>query len=530
MRQGAKEALEVLVRARYSLVYVVSWEEQRVLSVVEEVAERLRKKVIRWSVTEGMEGEADAAPGDEEARALAALDYVIKSYEPALFVLLDFHPYLKSPKVVRRLREVARELKATHKTVVLVSPVLELPRELEKDITVLDFELPGMEELAGLVEGILVSVRQSAGLQVELDEQQREEVVKAALGLTLTEAENVFAKSLVMARRLDADIVRSEKEQIIRKTGILEFYRTDAGLEDVGGLGLVKEWVRKRRKAFSEEARAYGLPAPRGVLLLGVQGCGKSLCAKTVAREWRLPLLRFDVGRIFAGIVGESEANMRRAIQLAEGISPCVLWVDELEKGFAGTQSSAASDAGTTARVFGTFITWLQEKEKPVFVIATANDIRQLPAELLRKGRFDEIFFVDLPSRGEREEIFRIHLRKRGRDPERFDVELLARAAKGFSGAEIEQAVIGGMFDAFDEGREVTTGDILRNIEQTYPLSRTMSAQIGMLREWARTRARRASAEVTEEVEEAQRGGTLEAIETMMGAMEEERVTVGVDE
>jgi len=221
---------------------------------------------------------------------------------------------------------------------------------------------------------------------------------------------------------------------------------------------------------------------------------------------------------------------MRRAIQLAEGISPCVLWVDELEKGFAGTQSSAASDAGTTARVFGTFITWLQEKEKPVFVIATANDIRQLPAELLRKGRFDEIFFVDLPSRGEREEIFRIHLRKRGRDPERFDVELLARAAKGFSGAEIEQAVIGGMFDAFDEGREVTTGDILRNIEQTYPLSRTMSAQIGMLREWARTRARRASAEVTEEVEEAQRGGTLEAIETMMGAMEEERVTVGVDE
>jgi len=374
---------------------------------------------------------------------------------------------------------------------------------LEKDFTVIDYTLPGLEELGGQLDGIIGQVADNPNIKIELDEQGREQIVKAALGLTLSEAENVFAKALVLNSALDADdveVVLAEKEQIIRKSGILEFFSAQEQFAEIGGLDSLKDWLKKRGKAFSEAARDFGLPEPKGCLLIGVQGCGKSLSAKAVAGLWKLPLLRLDVGSVFGGVVGSSEQNMRRAIRLSESIAPCILWLDELEKGFAGTQSSSFSDAGTTARVFGSFITWLQEKTCPVFVIATANDVAALPPELMRKGRFDEIFFVDLPSAGEREDIFRIHLAKRDRDPDNFDLEALARASGGFSGAEIEQAVISALYDAFDQDRTVTQEDLINNLRNTVPLSETRKEDIDALREWAQNRARAASVHAVEEV------------------------------
>ena len=321
--------------------------------------------------------------------------------------------------------------------------------------------------------------------------------MQAALGLTLGEAENVFAKIIVKDGRLSGDDVNevfAEKQQIIRKSGLLEYYATDETFSNVGGLAALKDWLQKRTIAFTDEARAFGLPAPKGILMLGVQGCGKSLCAKAVSCLWQLPLLRFDIGRMFGSLVGSSEENVRRAIAVAESVAPAILWVDEIDKAFAGAQGSGISDGGTTARVFGTFLTWLSEKTAPVFVVATANDISQLPPELLRKGRLDEIFFVDLPTKEERKEIFNIHLGKRGRDPQPFDLDSLVACSENFGGAEIEQAVISALYDAFYARHELATQHILEALLQTVPLARTMDEQIGRLRSWAVGRARHASA------------------------------------
>ena len=291
----------------------------------------------------------------------------------------------------------------------------------------------------------------------------------------------------------DVNEVFAEKQQIIRKSGLLEYYATDESFSHVGGMAVLKDWLDKRASAFTEEARAFGLPAPKGILMLGVQGCGKSLCAKAVSTQWQLPLLRFDMGRMFGSLVGSSEENVRRAIAVAESVAPAILWVDEIDKAFAGSQGSGATDGGTTARVFGTFLTWLSEKTAPVFVVATANDISQLPPELLRKGRLDEIFFVDLPTPEERREIFRIHLTKRGRDASTFDLEAMAENAKDCSGAEIEEAINSALYDAFYAQQEITTETILATLSQTVPLAKTMDEQIGRLRNWVEGRARNAS-------------------------------------
>jgi SpoVK/Ycf46/Vps4 family AAA+-type ATPase len=311
----------------------------------------------------------------------------------------------------------------------------------------------------------------------------------------LGEAENVFAKIIVKHQRLGSDGINevfSEKQQIVRKSGLLEYYATTDSFSNIGGLTALKDWLNKRAAAFSDEARAFGLPAPRGILMLGVQGCGKSLCAKAVATQWQLPLLRFDMGRMFDSLVGSSEQNVRRAIAVAESIAPAILWVDEIDKAFAGSLGSGASDGGTTARVFGTFLTWLSEKTAPVFVVATANDISQLPPELFRKGRLDEIFFLDLPGKDEREQIFRIHLAKRGRDPVKFNVTACAVSSPDFSGAEIEEAINSALYDAFYAREEVTTEHIVRALLQTVPLAKTMDEQIRRLRDWAKGRAREA--------------------------------------
>ena len=479
------QELETLIRARYPILYVVSWEERRVEESLREICHRRGKKLVQWTITGGLGGNIGARD------PIAALDQILAAPDQSVFLLKDFHPFMGDHVVVRKLRDLIHALKTSYKTLVLLSPMLKLPVELEKEITVVDYQLPTIADLDRLLEGIIQSVRGNANLKIDLTPEDREHILKAASGLTSNEAENVFAKSLVERRCFDVDVILGEKEQIIRKSGILEYYRSSDAFRDVGGMDLLKEWMNQRTASFSDNAREYGLPEPKGILLLGVQGCGKSLTAKAIASLWHLPLLRLDVGRIFAGIVGSSEENMRKAIATAESVAPAILWIDELEKGFSGTQSSGISDGGTTSRVFGTFLSWMQDKKAPVFVIATSNDVSALPPELMRKGRFDEIFFVDLPAPQERKEIFSIHLRKRNRDPAVFDLDSLAERSIGFSGAEIEQVVVSALFTAYHDGqRELTMDDLVEALAVSVPLSRTMREGIAELRDWAQTRAR----------------------------------------
>ena len=502
-RAGAhKDQVEVLIRARYPIIYVVTWEELRVQHHLEAIAAARGKELYSWSLTSGMvkSGSPAGAKKSGLSDPIEALDRVIEYKEPAIYLFKDFHTFMKAgasnAAVIRKLREVAQALSNSYKTLVITSPMMEMAPELEKDVTVVDYGLPGPQDFDALLSRICKDVSSSAGIEIDLDDRAREQLIRAAMGLTLQEAENVFAKTIVNDGRLSADdvsVVFSEKQQIIRKSGLLEYYDSPEDLSAVGGLDTLKDWLSKRAAAFSERARDFGLPAPKGVLLVGVQGCGKSLCAKAVAKLWNMPLLRFDMGRMFSSLVGSSEENIRRAIGVAESIAPVVLWADEIDKAFAGSQGSAGTDGGTTARVMSTFLTWLSEKQKPVFVIATANDISQLPPELLRKGRLDEIFFVDLPTAEEREQILAIHIAKRGRAVKDFGLGSLAGACEGFSGAEIEQAVISALYDAFYLNKDIETQDVLKSIRETVPLSKTMSERISSLREWAQGRARWAS-------------------------------------
>jgi len=501
------EEIETLIRARYPILYIVSSEEARVLSLIVSIAQKRQKKVFEWSFTTGIVPAGTSIQSQKTRNAatkdpLVALDQVIDHVEPAVFIFKDFHPFLakcnKSANAapIRKLKDVAIHLKNSYKTIILISPVQEIPEELEKEVTVLNHPLPTREELSALLDRIIDDVKQFKQVRIELEEAGRERLLQAALGLTLGEAENVFAKIIVKDERLSGDDVNevfAEKQQIIRKNGLLEYYTTTESFAQVGGLAVLKDWLDKRALAFSDQARAFGLPAPKGILMLGVQGCGKSLCAKAVSSQWQLPLLRFDMGRMFGSLVGSSEENVRKAIAVAESVAPAILWVDEIDKAFAGSQGSGATDGGTTARVFGTFLTWLSEKTAPVFVVATANDISQLPPELMRKGRLDEIFFVDLPSDEERMEIFRIHITRRGRDPLAFDLPALVEQSKGFSGAEIEESVISALYDAFYARTDLNTEAVLQSLRQTVPLSKTMDEQISRLRAWAEGRARNAS-------------------------------------
>jgi adenylate kinase family enzyme len=497
------QEIETLIRARYPILYILSSEETRVQNLLLGVAQKRQKKVFEWSFTTGLVPSGTSIQSQKHRNAptkdpLVALDQVIDQVEPAIFIFKDFHPFLTKNNfaVVRKLKEIALHLKNSFKTIILIAPVLEIPTELEKEVTVLNHPLPTREDLSALLDKITEDVRQFKQVKVELDDAGRERLLQAALGLTLGEAENVFAKIIVKDERLSGDDVNevfAEKQQIIRKNGLLEYYATQETFANVGGLAALKDWLQRRALALTSQARDFGLPPPKGILLLGVQGCGKSLCAKAVSSLWQLPLLRFDMGRMFGSLVGSSEENVRNAIAVAESVAPAILWADEIDKAFAGSQGSGATDGGTTARVFGTFLTWLSEKTAAVFVVATANDISQLPPELLRKGRLDEIFYVDLPTEEERAEIFRIHIAKRGRDPQKFDLPALVEQSKDFSGAEIEEAVISGLYDAFYTQEELATAHVLEALRQTVPLSKTMDEQINRLRSWAEGRARNAS-------------------------------------
>jgi ATP-dependent 26S proteasome regulatory subunit len=491
-----QEDLEVLVRARYPLLYVVSWEEQRVVEMLDQMAQKLAKRLLTWSVTQGITDAKGAAVEASARDPQAALDYAARVNEAAIVVLKDFHPYMQDAGVIRRLRDLVSGFKSTYKTLLILSPQLTIPCELEKDVTVLDYDLPGPHELKALFEQIVSASQNGQKFAVDLKPGEKEKLVQAVQGLTMSEAESTFARAIVQNGKLDiraVDVILSEIKQIVRKSRQIEYFEAKDEFGQIGGMENLKDWLTKRGKSFTEEARKFGLPQPKGLLLLGVQGCGKSLTCKAISGLWKLPLLRLDMGAIFGGLVGQSEENMRRAIKTAEAVAPCILWLDEIEKGLSGTQSSGTSDAGTTARVFSTFLTWLQEKTKPVFVAATANNISMLPPELLRKGRLDEIFFVDLPSLAERKEIFSIHLKRRQRDPAKFGVEALAQQSAGYSGAEIEQIVIEALSEAFTQGREVTDADLAHALRALVPLSKTMREEIDHLRQWAATRARPAS-------------------------------------
>ncbi|MEW5821551.1 MAG: AAA family ATPase, partial [Cyanobacteriota bacterium] len=442
-------------------------------------------------------GMLGAAAFDESMDLMQTLDHIIKTDEIAIYVLKDINPFFEDHKVVRKLRDVYAAARKSYKNILILSTKFNIPDELNKEVTVVDFPFPSLPELEKKLDEIIRSVEANPNIQININPEVKEQLLKAALGLTLNEAENVFAKAIVKDKTLDEDDVQEvlfEKQQHIRKTGILEYCPVTEKIDEIGGLEILKEWLVKRSKAFSFKAKQFGLPSPKGVLLLGVQGCGKSLCSKAMASIWNMPLLRLDVGRVFSSYMGSSEENIRNVIKISESVAPCILWIDEVEKAFAGVKSSGSSDGGTTSRVFGTFITWLQEKTSPVFVIATANDITSLPPEFLRKGRFDEIFFVDLPSLKEREIIFDIQLKKYGH-PEAAgsNIQVLAQRTDGYSGAEIEQIVIAAMFDAFDTNSELKLNHLVKSIQATVPLSRTMTEDIEKLRQWAKYRARPAS-------------------------------------
>ena len=495
-----KEELSILIQAQYPLIYLVTSEEERAEQAIATIAQLTpQRRIFVWTVTYGIVeyGLPSHITQQNTASPEAALEWVIRQKEPSIFIFKDLHPFIEEPVTKRWLRDAVASFKGTQKAIILMSPMQQVPIDLEKEVVVLDFPLPDMTELNQVLSKQL---EQSRGGRVTTE--GREKLLKAALGLTRDEAQKVYRKAQVTTGHLketEVDIVLSEKKQLIRRNGILEYIEEDETIDAVGGLEELKRWLKQRSNAFTERAREYGLPQPKGMLILGVPGCGKSLIAKTTSRLWSLPLLRLDMGRVYDGsMVGRSEANLRNALKTAESISPAILFIDELDKSFAGTTGAADSDGGTSSRIFGSFLTWMQEKTSPVFVMATANQVERLPGEFLRKGRFDELFFVDLPTAQERQEIFKIHLLKRKRDVERFDLEQLAKVAEGFSGAEIEQGLIAAMYEAFAQDREFTQLDIIAAIKATLPLSRTMTEQVTALRNWARERARSAAASFAE--------------------------------
>lgn len=487
------EQLDLTIRARIPLLYIVAVEEEPVDEVLLQVAERSQpqRQVLFWDIVRGWNDN-----GADKGSVMAALARIAKTdtQVPVLFVLRDLHPFLKSPTtgqnapIVRELRNLTRELKKTRKTVFITSHTLELPDELRQEVTVIDFPLPSVPEINYLIEQLVVPEKlQVSGLA-------REQLVKACQGLSRTRISRVLALALAAKQQVnESDIngVLSEKKQAIRQTGILEFFTPQESLKRVGGLDKLKQWVLMRQDAFTEEARRYGIPNPKGILLVGIQGTGKSLSAKTIAHQWRLPLLRLDSGRLFGGIVGESESRVRQMIQLTEAMAPCVLWIDEIDKAFGNIYSGFDGDSGTSRRVFGSLITWMQEKTSPVFIVATANNVQILPAELLRKGRFDEIFFLNLPTEAERVEIFKVHLQRlRPNRLREFNLGVLAAQTSNFSGAEIEQAIADAMHQAFaivtdGQRRDFTTEDILQAIAQTVPLAAIARNQIEALKQWA---------------------------------------------
>ncbi len=498
-----------LLRARFPYIYLTTYEEERATSMLRSIVQneklvKFPREIYIWTQTNGLINDETEKPVAGTANPSKALDFVQKHDKDSIFIFYDLHINFglknRAPDydLVRKLRDLVSVLKVSpaRKNIFFISPEAVIPETLQKEITICDFPLPTLDEIKNKLDSMLAQNKRVKTENLTLE--VKEKLCKAALGLTLQETENAFALAMVNDGKIDAkdiNIIMDEKMQVIKKTGILEFVRSNFNINDIGGLDNLKSWLLKRNNSWSEKAKKYSLPAPKGVLITGVPGCGKSLTAKAMSAIWQLPLLRLDLGKIFSGLVGSSEENMRRAIATAEAVAPSILWVDEIEKGLSGVNSG--NDSGVSSRIFGQFLTWMQEKEAPVFVIATANNINSLPPELLRKGRFDEIFFVDIPTYNERIEIFKLHLNKRLKNEEisakiTVDDALLQKLAsmtEGFIGAEIEQVVISALYEAFFENRALTFKDLEKTIKNTVPLSTTQKEQILALRAWANVRA-----------------------------------------
>ena len=496
-----KSELELMLSARFPLIYVVSPEEEIAELELIVIAQSRKSQIYFWDYARGW-----TEDGQAKGNPMSALDRVGKASanQSAIFILKDIAtliaPYANgiTPAqlpLVREIKNLARDISRDRRTLVLLTDQLRLPAELREETTIIDFSLPDADEIYDLISKLV-------GSKIKLDNPGYEQLVKGCQGLSRCRISQVLAKCLAKLGKINETAIAAvieEKRQTIRETGILEFIPVQAGLDSVGGLENLKQWVRIRANSFSNAAREYGLPSPKGVLLAGIQGTGKSLSAKTIAAEWKLPLLRLDVGRLFGGIVGESENRVRQVIRLAEAISPCCLMLDEIDKAFGNINAGSDGDSGTSRRVFGTLLTWMQEKTSPVFIIATANNVELLPAELIRKGRLDEIFFVHLPSKTERLEIFRVHLNRLRPNRADFDFELLASRAKDFSGAEIEQVIYEGMQNAFSRNEEFTQGDLLDSIASCIPLAQISQTQIQSLTKWAEySGAKSASLKVSE--------------------------------
>lgn len=480
-----EQELDVYFRSRCTLICVVSFEEERIIQSIREVCERSKRALHVWDHADFFTTLLGDGAGLQQAKdPLTLLEAIDKAEGEQVFVLRDFHQCWKDQaRTIRKLRNLAHRLKFTRKTIVVTTPSATIPEELRDDTVVLEYPSPDVEGLSGILD----KLTSTSGVKVDLTPQGHEKVVHSALGLSSNQAQRVFAKAIVSDGVLDErdiGLITSEKKQIIRESGALEFFAPTETIGDVGGLEVLKEWLRTRERAFSQEARDYGLPEPKGIALIGIPGTGKSLTAKMVSGLWRIPLIRLDVGALFGSLVGESEANTRRALSLAETISPCLLWIDEIEKGL----SMGGGDGGTSMRVFQNILTWMQEKTKPVFIVATANNISAMPPELLRRGRFDEVFFLDLPTMTERREIFEVHIHKRKRPVGNYNLDRLAAASEGYVGAEIEQAVIDAMYvaysDADNPGRDFTTEDVLHALAKQVPMSQSQREAVAGLRQW----------------------------------------------
>jgi SpoVK/Ycf46/Vps4 family AAA+-type ATPase len=475
--------LALFLKARYPIIYINTIEEDRVEYVIRKnIKTNLNRSIYTWDFVDGYTNNPNNE-GFAKRNPLQALELVerLNVETPALFLLKDFNRFLSDLSISRKLRNLSKILKLQPKTLIIIGSELNIPKELRDLITVIEFQLPLEQEINQELNRLVQS------LQIKVNSQLFENLVRACQGLSLERIRRVLSKIIATYKTIDENsiaVLLSEKKQIISQTEILEYSSVNEKITNLGGLDNLKDWLKKRKTAFSIQASNYGLPTPRGLLLIGLQGTGKSLTAKAIANDWQLPLLKLDVGKLFGGIVGESESRLRQMINVAETISPCILWIDEIDKAFSTTESRG--DSGTSNRVLATFISWLSEKTRPVFVIATANNIDLLPLEIIRKGRFDEIFFLDLPKKEEREEIFKIHLQEfRPNTWNLFDYSKLAQFSDAFSGAEIRQSIIEGMYHAFYEKREFTTDDICLALKELIPLAHLESDQMIRLQTWA---------------------------------------------
>ena len=477
------DELLLFLKSRYPILYITSVEEERVEYIVRKnIKNTLKRSVFTWDFVDGYTGNPNHK-GVAERNPMQALEFIerLNSETPAIFILKDYNRFIGDLAISRKLRNLSRILKLQPKTIIIIGSELNIPKELQDLITLVQFNLPLEDEIIKELDRLIQA------LKIQVEPKVFETLARSCQGLSLERIRRVLSKIIASYRTIDENsisILLSEKKQIINQTEILEYWSIDQNIDNLGGLKNLKDWLNKRQTAFGLKAINYGLPTPRGLLLIGIQGTGKSLTAKAIASDWQLPLLKLDVGKLFGGLVGESESRLRQMITVTETISPCILWIDEIDKAF--TNSDNKGDSGTSNRVLATFISWLSEKTKPVFVIATANNIEALPLEILRKGRFDEVFFLDLPQQDEREEIFTIHLQQfRPNSWESFDSIKLAEQTEAFSGAEIRQTVIEAMYQAFYEQREFTTEDILKATKELIPLANLESQQMIKLKKWA---------------------------------------------